>query len=69
MRIRVLELLPPGSRIASGERLGTVLQKITPTVLVLDMSTLRPSSMQIDIEQHGIRLDGTAAGSTRPVLR
>ena len=52
-----------------GERLGTVLKKITPTGLVLDLSTLQLSSMQIHIEQQGIRLDGTATGSTRLVLR
>lgn len=69
MRIRGLELLSLGARIASGERLGTVLKKITPTGLVLDMPTLQPSSMQIHIEQQGIRLDGTAAGSARLVLR
>lgn len=69
MRIRGLELLPPGSRIASGERRGTVLKEITPTGLVPDLSTLQLSSMQIHVEQQGIRLDGTATGSTRLVLR
>jgi hypothetical protein len=52
-----------------GERLATVLKKITPAGLVLDLSALQLSSVQIQIEQQGIRLDGTATGSTQLVLR
>ncbi len=52
-----------------GGHLGTVLKKITPAGLVLDLSTLQLGSVQIQIEQQGIRLDGTATGSTRLVLR
>jgi hypothetical protein len=52
-----------------GERLGAVLKKITPAGVVLDLSALQLSSVQIHIEQQGIRLDGTATGSTRLVLR
>ena len=52
-----------------GERLGAVLKKITPAGVVLDLSALQLSSVQIHIEQQGIRLDGTATGSARLVLR
>ena len=52
-----------------GERLGTVLKKITPAGVVLDLSALQLSSVQILIEQQGIRLGGTATGSARLVLR
>jgi len=52
-----------------GERLGTVLKKITPAGLVLDLSALQLGSVQIAIEQQGIRLDGTATGSTRLLLQ
>jgi hypothetical protein len=51
-----------------GERLGTVLKKITPAGVVLDLSALQLSSVQILIEQQGIRLDGTATGSARLML-
>jgi hypothetical protein len=52
-----------------GGRLGTVLKKITPAGVVLDLSALQLGSVQIDIEQQGIRLDGTATGSVRLVVR
>jgi hypothetical protein len=52
-----------------GERLGAVLKKITPAGVVLDLSAFQLSSVQIHIEQQGIRLDGTATGSARLVLR
>ena len=52
-----------------GGRLGTVLKKITPAGVVLDLSALQSGSVQIDIEQQGIRLDGTAAARIRLVLR
>jgi hypothetical protein len=52
-----------------GERLGAVLKKITPAGVVLDLSALQLRSVQILIEQQGIRMDGTATGSTRLVLR
>jgi hypothetical protein len=51
------------------ERLGEVLKKITPTGVTLDMSALTLRSVQIHIVQKGIRLDGTATGSARLVLR
>ncbi len=51
------------------ERLGTVLKKIMPPSLALDLSALQLSSVQILIDQQGIRLDGTATGSARLVLR
>jgi hypothetical protein len=51
-----------------GERLGTVLKKITPAGVTLDMSALQLRSVQIHIEEQGIRLDGTATGSLRLVL-
>jgi hypothetical protein len=52
-----------------GERLGTVLKKIMPPGVALDMSALQLSSVQMAIEHQGIRLEGTAAGSIRLVLR
>jgi hypothetical protein len=51
-----------------GERLGTVLKKITPAGVVLDLSALQLGSVQIAIEEQGIRLDGTATGSVRLVI-
>ena len=51
-----------------GERLGMVLKKITPAGVVLDLSALQLGSVQIRIDQQGIRLDGTAIGSARLVL-
>jgi hypothetical protein len=51
------------------ERLVAVLKKITPAGVALDMSTLQLRSVQIHIEEKGIRLDGTATGSARLVLR
>jgi Domain of unknown function (DUF4403) len=51
-----------------GERLGMVLKKITPAGVVLDLSALQLGSVQIRIDQRGIRLDGTAIGSARLVL-
>jgi hypothetical protein len=52
-----------------GGRLGAVLKKITPAGVVLDLSALQLGSVQIAIEQQGIRLDGTATGSVRLVVR
>jgi hypothetical protein len=52
-----------------GGRLGTVLKKITPAGVVLDLSDLQLGSVQIAIEEQGIRLDGTATGSVRLVVR
>jgi hypothetical protein len=51
------------------ERLGAVLKKITPAGAAFDMSALRLRTVQIDIEQQGIRLDGAATGNARLVLR
>jgi hypothetical protein len=51
------------------ERIGMVLEKITPAGVTLDMSTLQLQSVQIHIVPQGIRLDGTATGSARLVLR
>jgi hypothetical protein len=52
-----------------GERLGMVLKQIMPAGVALDLSALQLSSMQIAIEQQGIRLEGSAAGNVRLVLR
>jgi len=52
-----------------GERLGAVLEKITPPGVVLDLSTLQLSGVQLHIEQQGIRLEGTATGNARLVLQ
>jgi hypothetical protein len=51
------------------ERLGTVLRKITPAGMALDMSALQLASVHLHIEPEAIRLDGTATGSVRLVLR
>ncbi|MEA1889266.1 MAG: DUF4403 family protein [Pseudomonadota bacterium] len=50
------------------ERLGTVLKKITPAGVSLDMSALQLRTAQIHIVQQGIRLEGAATGSARLVL-
>ncbi len=50
------------------ERLGTVLKKITPAGVVLDMSALQLRTVHVHIVQQGIWLDGTAIGSIRLVL-
>jgi len=51
------------------ERLGSVLQKVTPAGVVLDMSALHIRSAQIDILQQGIRLDGSATGHVQLLIR
>ena len=48
-----------------GDRLGTVLNRITPAGVVLDISTLQLRTVKIQIVEKGIRLDGTAAGTVR----
>ena len=50
------------------QRLVSILEKITPPGVTLDMSALQLRSMLIQIEQTGIRLNGTATGSARLVL-
>ena len=52
-----------------GERLETALEKILPTGVLLDMSALQLRSLQIDIVQQGIKLDGAVTGSARLLLR
>jgi len=52
-----------------GERLETVLANIMPAGVLLDMSALQLSHLQVHIDTQGIRLDGTATGSARLVLR
>jgi hypothetical protein len=52
-----------------GERLGAVLEKITPPGVVLDLSALQLGNVQIHIGQQGIRLDGTATGNAQLVLQ
>jgi hypothetical protein len=52
-----------------GARLGTVLKKIAPPGVTLDLSALQLHSVQVHIEPKGIRLDGTATGSARLLLR
>ena len=51
------------------ERLGTVLKKITPAGVALDMSSLQLRTVRIHILQQGIMLDGTATGRVRFALR
>ena len=51
------------------ERLETVLKRITPVGVYLDMSALRLHAAEIHIVQQGISLTGTATGSARLVLR
>jgi hypothetical protein len=50
-------------------RLETVLEKIIPASVLLDMSALRLDSLQIHIVQQSIMLDGAATGSARLMLR
>jgi hypothetical protein len=50
------------------ERLGTVLEKITPAGVALDMSALQLRTVQLQVVEQGIRLNGTATGSIRLVL-
>jgi len=52
-----------------GERLETVLANIMPAGVLLDMSALQLSHLQVNIDTQGIRLEGTATGSARLVLR
>jgi hypothetical protein len=52
-----------------GERLRTILQKITPASMAFDMSDLQLRTLKIHFVQQGIRLDGTATGSVRIVFR
>jgi len=51
------------------ERLETVLENIMPAGVMLDMSALQLRHMQINIDKQGIRLEGTASGSARLLLR
>jgi hypothetical protein len=51
-----------------GKRLKAVLKKITPAGVTLDMSTLQLRTVQIQILQQGIKLDGTATGNAHLVL-
>ncbi len=51
------------------ERLGSMLQKVTPAGVVLDMSALQLHSVHIDIVQQGIRLDGSASGRVQLLIR
>ena len=50
-------------------RLGTVLQKITPAGVTLDMSALQLRGVGIDIVQQGIRLEGNASGHVQLLIR
>jgi hypothetical protein len=51
------------------ERLGVVLNKITPRAVTLDMSGLQFSRVEIQIIPDGIRLDGSASGAARLLLQ
>jgi len=51
------------------ERLETVLENIMPAGVMLDMSALQLRHMQINIDKQGIRLEGTASGTARLLLR
>ena len=51
------------------ERLGATLQKIAPEGVTLDMAGLQLSGVQIDIQPQGLRLDATASGAARLLLR
>jgi hypothetical protein len=50
-------------------RLGTLMRRITPTGMELDMSSLQLSSVNIHIQEDSIRLDGTASGAARLLLQ
>jgi len=49
--------------------LETVMESIMPAGVLLDMSGLQLSHLQVHVEQQGIRLEGSATGSVRLVLR
>jgi len=51
------------------ERLETALGNILPAGVLLDMSAMQLRSLQIYIEPQGIRLEGTATGRARLLLR
>ena len=51
------------------KRLESVLENIMPPGVRLDMSALHLRHLKINIAQQGIRLEGTATGSARLVLR
>jgi hypothetical protein len=51
------------------EQLETAMEKIVPAGVLLDISALQLSGLQIHIVQQGIRLDGAATGSARLMLR
>ena len=51
------------------ERLEAVLANIMPAGVLLDMSALQLRHLQINIEKQGIRLEGTASGRARLLLR
>jgi hypothetical protein len=51
------------------EQLETAVEKIMPAGVLLDMSALQLSDLQIHIVQQSIRLDGAATGSARLMLR
>jgi len=51
------------------DRLGVVLKRITPEGMTFDMSGLRFSRVEIQVIPDGIRLDGTASGTTKLQLQ
>ena len=51
------------------DRLETVLQKITPTGVALDISDLQTQWLNVQIAQQGIRLEGSANGKVVISLR
>ena len=52
-----------------GERLRTVLKKITPAGVTLDMSAMQLRGVHLQILEQGIRLEGTASGRVQLLLR
>jgi hypothetical protein len=52
-----------------GERLRTVLKKITPAGVALDMSAMQLRDVHIQILEQGISLEGTASGRVQLLLR
>lgn len=49
--------------------IGSVLKKVTPRGMTLDMSGLRLNRVEIQVIPEGIRLDGTASGAARLLLQ
>ncbi len=50
-------------------RVGRMLDSILPENVKFDLAALQLDRMQIHMQQQGVKLDGTATGSVRLMLR